>query len=466
MLEAKYLQQPLRIDVVSLGGVKVKVTVTPDTNECPPFNTLELRLFKMTASQALSKPFFVEDLNGASFVRSVDIPGTANEGVWIRAEVVLKEATPYAAKGHAIALEGLEVAPAEVPLGLPASESATFNVESTKKELQITSASYQAKFNLLLGEIEELNAADGTPLLGSTVEHCFYRACTDNDLGGMDMLLPINGYRSFASQWRRMGLKDVEQMVLKCKVLAQTETETIVEVLAQQVSLKSFLKWVLFTTNTRYTFTPGSIDIQTKVEATKRTFTARSFPRVGLTFLMPKRFSQVRWQGCGPHECYPDRKRGAKQGVYEMPAEEMHEPYIHPTENGGRCDVKWCTLTDPTSGKGLGITYRTSDEVNAVEPKEGFDGEPLPTASARPAGTQGAQLSVSKYSIDQLDDAKHQVELQPSDGWHVNIDTAHMGLGGDCSWLPYVHPQYQVRGQAWTYGVGLHVLDPTTTKSK
>ena len=471
MLEAKYLQQPLRIDLETAGMEEkmLKVTISADTPECPDFEALRLHLYMMTASQPLSKkPFFSEDLTGPTFVRAVAFPKSAGAGLWVRAEVVLKEDTAYASKGHSVAIEGIEVnLPAvEDIAAMLQSPSSELKVETSKTELVVSTGSYRAKFNLQLGEIEELHDSAGAALLNSSVEHCFYRACTDNDLGGVDLILPINGYRSYASQWRRMGLKDVEQMVLKCKVLAQTEEETIVEVVAQQVSLKSFLKWVLFTTTTRYTFTTQSIDIQVKVEATKRTFTARSFPRIGLTFTVPKHFSQVRWQGCGPHECYPDRKRGAKLGVYEMSAQDMHEPYIQPSENGGRADVRWCSLTSPNTGKGLMISYRSSDEVTCVEPKEGFDGQPAVVARERPVGVRGAQLSVSKYAINQLDEAKHQVELEPTDGWHVNIDTAHMGLGGDCSWLPYVHEQYQVRGQVWNYAITLHIIDRTTALAK
>jgi hypothetical protein len=82
---------------------------------------------------------------------------------------------------------------------------------------------------------------------------------------------------------------------------------------------------------------------------------------------------------------------------------------------------------------------------------------------ARPASTNGAQVEVSMYSDAATVAAKHQHELKAhaygakQDTIFLRVDTAHMGLGGDNSWLPAVHPQFYVkpRGSTWRYAVEL-----------
>lgn len=56
----------------------------------------------------------------------------------------------------------------------------------------------------------------------------------------------------------------------------------------------------------------------------------RSLPRIGLHFAVPKTCEQVQWYGCGPHECYWDRKSGAPAREYSSSVKDMHVPYIVP----------------------------------------------------------------------------------------------------------------------------------------
>ena len=74
--------------------------------------------------------------------------------------------------------------------------------------------------------------------------------------------------------------------------------------------------------------------------------------KIGLQFQFPKAFSNVEWYGRGPFETYPDRKTGAKVGLYQSNADDMYVPYIIPQEYGNRTDVRWLKVQDE-NGKGL-----------------------------------------------------------------------------------------------------------------
>lgn len=119
------------------------------------------------------------------------------------------------------------------------------------------------------------------------------------------------------------------------------------------------------------------------------------------------------------------------------------------------------------------------------------------TKTHRPAGMLGCQMNVSKYSVEQLARASHQFELEVTpvageqqkaegatfgsfalaDGQgtmfeeerdvvathaservtYLIMDTAHVGLGGDTSWMPHLHEQYRFNGRFWRYSIVFEV---------
>ena len=102
--------------------------------------------------------------------------------------------------------------------------------------------------------------------------------------------------------------------------------------------------------------------------------------------------------------------------------------YIVPSENGGKADVQWAAFT-ASSGEGLLLEYSCDDAAAEVDdPRDG-------KAKQRPAMTKGAQLSASRYSMEELENTSHrhllphQANLQ-SRPIHVHLDTAHCGVGG------------------------------------
>ena len=85
----------------------------------------------------------------------------------------------------------------------------------------------------------------------------------------------------------------------------------------------------------------GPYQFRCRALATK---TMPPFPRVGLRMRCPAEMQSVKWFGRGPHECYPDRKASAMIGLHSSSVEDMHVPYIVPSENGGRADVRWFSI--------------------------------------------------------------------------------------------------------------------------
>jgi beta-galactosidase len=145
--------------------------------------------------------------------------------------------------------------------------------------------------------------------------------------------------------------------------------------------------------------------------------------------LLPE-YDRLQWFGPGPYETYPDRKDGARVGLYGGRVTDQYFPYTMPQENGNKTDVRWVTVTN-AAGQG----------ILAI-------GEPL------------LNVNVRDYSDEALLRAKQTQELPRTRTTVVNLDLAQMGLGGDDSWTPRVHPEFQLPGnRTYSYRFRIRPVD-------
>jgi beta-galactosidase len=143
-------------------------------------------------------------------------------------------------------------------------------------------------------------------------------------------------------------------------------------------------------------------------------------PRVGVEWILDRRFSKVQWYGRGPEENYPDRKSGYKTGIYSMTVQDMYEPYLIPQDYGLRTDNRWVRFLDE---EGTGLEFRGNRLFN-------FNSYP--------------------YSTDNLTKALYTYQLKPFDGITFNFDYATSGVG--CTALS-VFPAYQVMPQRFDFTI-------------
>jgi beta-galactosidase len=136
-------------------------------------------------------------------------------------------------------------------------------------------------------------------------------------------------------------------------------------------------------------------------------------PRVGTVFEVVPGLERVEWFGTGPHETYPDRRRGGLVGRWRSTVTDLYTPYVRPQENGGRADVRWFELGDGEA-RGLRIVLD------------------------RPR-----QVSATHYRATDLAAALHDVELAPRAETVVQVDAVHRGLG-TASCGPDTLPEYLI----------------------
>ena len=160
-------------------------------------------------------------------------------------------------------------------------------------------------------------------------------------------------------------------------------------------------------------------DTQIKVEMDyKPTATNLSvMPKFGMRMRIPSNYKQIKYYGRGPWENYPDRKRSAFLGIYEMPLSEYETEYIHPQDNGNRCDIRWFEISSVGKAEKLRID-----------------------------GNQPLCIRAWDYGEEDLEGVRHPNEIVRGRFINLNIDANIHGVGGTDTWGKRTLPQYTIDG--------------------
>ena len=137
-------------------------------------------------------------------------------------------------------------------------------------------------------------------------------------------------------------------------------------------------------------------------------------PKLGMRMRLPADFTQISYYGRGPWENYPDRKRSALLGKYAMSLSDFQTEYIHPQDNGYRCDVRWIEFSQPE------LTVRIE-------------------------GLQPLCISAWDYGDEDLG-PRHPHEVPRGRFVNVSIDLNVHGVGGTDTWGKRTLPQYTIDG--------------------
>jgi beta-galactosidase len=138
-------------------------------------------------------------------------------------------------------------------------------------------------------------------------------------------------------------------------------------------------------------------------------------PKFGMRMRLPADYTYIDYYGRGPWENYPDRKRSAFLGRYQMPLSEYETEYIHPQDNSCRTDVRWFDITNG---------QRTL-HINGCQP---------------------LCIRAWDYGEEDLEVAKHPHEIQRGRFVNLNIDLNVHGVGGVDTWGARTLPQYTIDG--------------------
>jgi len=219
------------------------------------------------------------------------------------------------------------------------------------------------------------------PLLAASPALSLWRAPTDNDrIGGM------------AARWEALG---VDRLARRLDAVDRDGATTVVH--DTYVATGTDGSAVEIAHQAAYSrLADGGIRVEESVDLPD---VLADLPRVGTVVEVVAGQERLRWFGAGPHETYPDRRRGGLVGIWESTVADQYVPYIRPQENGGHAGVRWLELRDET-GAGVRIDLD------------------------RPS-----QASVTHHRAVDLATATHDVDVVPIAETVIHLDAAHRGLG-------------------------------------
>jgi beta-galactosidase len=332
----------------------------------------------------------------------------------------LKNATSWAPVGHEIAWHQSSIVSQKTKLPILSYTSGHAPLRVTQisaGRVMISGQNFSVTFDKREGRMISFKNKRDEMLENGPFAN-FWRVPTDNDEGG--------GSSSFASQWRSAGLNALQ--------LQSSEIKTIrINSHCYRVLLFNVLKGNAgeIQANSEYTvFSSGDIHVRSTLLPHGQW---PSLPKIGMQFQMPASYVKTQWYGNGPHETYPDRKTSGRVSIYTGIVSTQHFTYIMPQENGNKTDVRWATLTK-SDGSGLLIV---SDSL--------------------------FNFNVHDYTDQSLTAArKRQGSLQRGSVIVANIDYRVMGLGGDDSWSPRVHGEYQIPAKTFGYSFRMKAIDKSS----
>ncbi len=318
---------------------------------------------------------------------------------WLTVRAVLNRDLPWAAAGHELGFTQVDLSPRaaqrEVRSAIPAppTERALTSLVTVPRQLSIGAAEFTG------GRLSSLGGIPTGP-----VEFEIFRAPTDNDrgAGGIDhakwdpskVWLNPHIDPPHANSWYERRL---DQMVGRVE-----DVSTFTDGLSVRTrwAPPQARHWVHLTE--AWVQVDGQLWARFDLEPSTRWDVP--IPRLGVRLALPASIDGAQWFGAGPGESYPDSRAAVRVGSFEQTVPGLASPYARPQETGHRSDLR--TLTLLSQGE-------RALEIAAVPDSRG----------RRPGFT------LSNYTPQQLDAARHPHELPAPTATYLTLDAEHSGVG-------------------------------------
>ena len=388
--------QPLRIEVES------EYLFRPSDNEILHWS-LELEGTPLRHGEL---PLGLAPGQTAALTLAESLPPLHSEGrLYLQVRILQPAETPWSPAGHCVAWEQWPLACGRLPLTAPDSSAGDVpRLHEKESEFVVCRRRQRWTLDKNSGWLSQW-FDDERPALLAPLTDQFIRAPLDNDIGvsEADHIDP----RAWVERWKAAGLFDLEHRCLSIEAeqLSNRVIFRAVHGYFRQDSLLIQSVWHITLDNS------GQLETDIRVTVSPN---LPPLPRVGAVCQLNGVVKEVDWLGLGPHENYPDRCDGARFSRWRLPFEQMHTPYIFPSENGLRCFTRRLELGE----------WQISGDFH---------------------------FSVSRYGTGQLTRVTHRHLLEPEPGMWLNLDYRHMGVGGDDSWSPSVHEKYLLNDGEYRY---------------
>jgi beta-galactosidase len=327
--------------------------------------------------------------------------------LWITLSFRLKEDQLWAAAGHETAWEQFIVRKApEVKQSVSVVLSAPEVIENDEK-IVIRGEQFRYEIDKKTGSFGSMKYLD-TELVAGGFDFSVWRAPLANDMdpwGSGEFtrtnFLPGLG-RSIENQLRTLGLEQPDRQLNT--ITSQVLPDHTIR-LGLVIFTATYGRGNGFEEHRTYDISgDGTIVLTHKIIPHGNM--PSMLPRAGLNIRLPEEFSKVEWYGRGPFETYPDRKTGAKTGVWQSTAAAEYVPYLIPQDHGNKTDVRWLVISN---GNGTGF------RIESGKTKDQADGT--------------MNFSLHQFETDNLTRAVYPFQLVAPTHLTLNLDYEVTGVG-------------------------------------
>ncbi len=313
----------------------------------------------------------------------------------IYVEARLKEDKPWAQKGFVVAREQFVTKPSSFPTTLTGTPA-----ESRQEDGGVLVTTNQG--SVMIDNTGAITSwmLDGKQMLQAPLEPYFWKPENDNQGAA--------GFARRVAVWQEAA---TQRTVHSYRAEVDESTLKIVYDISLPIGADLTLTYA-FTAEGRIMVNMDYIPTATDIPL---------MPKFGMRMRLPADYTDINYYGRGPWENYPDRKGSAFLGRYQMPLSDYMTEYVHPQDNGNRCDVRWFEIA----------------------------------GSSRKLRIEGCQpLCIRAWDYGEEDlGVGHPYELQRGKFVNLNIDLSVHGVGGTDTWGKRTLPQYTIDGnQAHHYG--------------
>ena len=225
-------------------------------------------------------------------------------------------------------------------------QAGNIEVEETNSYVKVSAERMSVTIGKKTGMIDYLDV-DGEPMLKfrESMTPEFWRAPTDNDYG--------------ASLQKKMRVWKNPQMNLKSFDKSESKDSVVLTAQFEMPEVKAQLML-------RYRINAaGEVAVTQQMTTDKEAKVADLF-RYGMQLQMPASFSKLEYYGRGPEENYIDRHSSAFIGKYEANVKDEYYPYVRPQESGNHTDIRYFSIFNPATGKGITFEGYAPMECSAI----------------------------------------------------------------------------------------------------
>ena len=311
------------------NGVKLTTIAIPDTKGIAPQAT------KLVKSEALKSAIEKAEAEHAT------------EEITINFAFASDGSQPLVDKGQVMARQQIVLNGYEFDkVDAPANTGSKIEVEETNSYVKVSAERMSVTIGKKTGMIDYLDV-DGEPMLKfrESMTPEFWRAPTDNDYG--------------ASLQKKMRVWKNPQMNLKSFDKSESKDSVVLTANFEMPEVKAELML-------RYRINAaGEVTVTEKMTTDKEAKVADLF-RYGMQLQMPASFSKLEYYGRGPEENYIDRHSSSFIGKYEANVKDEYYPYVRPQESGNHTDIRYFSIFNPTTGKGITFEGYAPMECSAI----------------------------------------------------------------------------------------------------